>query len=29
MIIDHRTYTLYPGKLKAFLEIYETKGYPI
>jgi hypothetical protein len=29
MIIDHRTYTLHPGKLKAFLEVYETKGYPI
>lgn len=29
MIVDHRTYTLHPGKLKGFLELYETKGYPV
>ncbi len=29
MIIDHRTYTLHPGKLKSFLEVYGSKGYPI
>lgn len=29
MIIDHRTYTLHPGKLAEFLKLYETKGYPI
>lgn len=29
MIVDHRTYTLYPGKMGAFLEVYETQGYPL
>lgn len=29
MIVDHRTYTLYPGKLKAFLELYGSKGWPL
>lgn len=29
MIIDHRTYTLHPGNLPAFLKIYEEKGLPI
>lgn len=29
MIVDHRTYTLLPGKLKPFLEIYERTGYAI
>jgi hypothetical protein len=29
MIIDHRTYTLHPGKIGDFLKIYEEKGLPI
>jgi len=29
MIIDHRTYTLHPGKLPQFLKIYEEKGFPV
>jgi hypothetical protein len=29
MIIDERTYTCYPGKVKAFLEVYERLGKPI
>ncbi len=29
MIIDHRTYTLYPGKMPAFLKFYEEKGLPL
>ena len=29
MIVDHRTYTLHPGKVKAFLEIYGRKGWPL
>lgn len=29
MIVDHRTYTLHPGKLKAFLELYGGKGWPL
>lgn len=29
MIVDHRTYTLYPGKLKAFLELYGSQGWPL
>lgn len=29
MIIDHRTYTLYPGKLPALLELYAAEGYPV
>lgn len=29
MIVDHRTYTLHPGKLKAFLELYGSKGWPL
>lgn len=29
MIIDHRTYTLYPGKIPEFLKVYEEKGYPL
>lgn len=28
MIVDHRTYTLIPGKLPAFLKLYEEKGLP-
>lgn len=26
MIIDERTYTLHPGKLPAFLDLYEAEG---
>lgn len=29
MIIDHRTYTLHPGKLGEFLKLYESEGLPI
>lgn len=29
MILDHRTYTLYPGKLNEFLKIYEAEGWPV
>lgn len=29
MIVDHRTYTTYPGKLAAFLKVYEEKGLPL
>jgi hypothetical protein len=29
MIIDERTYTCFPGKLKHFLDIYEGRGKPI
>ena len=29
MIVDHRTYTLYPGKTKAFVEIYGVQGWPL
>ena len=29
MIVDHRTYTLHPGKLPAFLKVYREKGYPV
>lgn len=29
MIIDHRTYTLHPGKLNDFVKIYEELGWPI
>ncbi|HTV73705.1 MAG TPA: NIPSNAP family protein [Candidatus Acidoferrales bacterium] len=29
MIVDLRTYTVAPGKLKAYLEAYEREGYPI
>jgi len=29
MIIDERTYTCYPGKVKAFLDVYERLGKPI
>jgi hypothetical protein len=29
MFLDHRTYTLRPGALKAFLELYEREGLPI
>lgn len=29
MIVDHRTYTMVPGRLKAFLELYEQEGLPV
>ncbi|WP_110686417.1 NIPSNAP family protein [Salinicola aestuarinus] len=29
MIVDQRTYTLVPGRLHAFLELYEQEGLPI
>lgn len=29
MIVDHRTYTVIPGKLPEFLNIYETMGFPL
>lgn len=29
MIYDHRTYTIYPGKMNDFLETYGNQGYPL
>ena len=29
MIVDMRTYTMVPGRLKAFLELYEAEGLPV
>jgi hypothetical protein len=29
MILDHRTYTVHPGKLPALLELYGSEGYPV
>jgi hypothetical protein len=29
MIVDLRTYTMVPGRLKAFLELYEAEGLPV
>jgi hypothetical protein len=29
MIVDLRTYTIVPGRLAAFLELYEKEGLPI
>jgi hypothetical protein len=29
MIVDHRTYTLRPGVMAAYLKLYEEKGLPI
>lgn len=29
MIVDLRTYTMVPGRLGAFLEVYEKEGLPI
>ena len=29
MIVDHRTYTIYPGKTPTFTKIYEEFGYPL
>jgi hypothetical protein len=29
MILDHRTYTLHPGRIGEFLKLYETEGFPV
>ena len=29
MLIDMRTYTMVPGRLKAFLDLYEAEGLPV
>ena len=29
MIVDLRTYTMVPGRLKAFLALYEAEGLPV
>lgn len=29
MIIDHRTYTAYPGKLNDFIKVYSEQGFEI
>lgn len=29
MIVDHRVYTLYPGKVGPFLELFERDGLPL
>jgi hypothetical protein len=29
MILDHRTYTLHPGKLNDYLRIYEAEGWSV
>lgn len=29
MIVDHRTYTLHPGRMAPFLKLYEEKGWPV
>ncbi|MCB1747478.1 MAG: NIPSNAP family protein [Gammaproteobacteria bacterium] len=29
MIVDHRTYTLLPGKMALFLDIYQRVGWPL
>ena len=29
MIVDHRTYTVIPGKLPGFLKLYAEKAYPL
>lgn len=29
MIVDHRTYTLHPGKTNEYLELYEKHGFAI
>lgn len=29
MIVDIRTYTAFPGKLPAWLKLYEAEGFPI
>jgi NIPSNAP len=29
MLVDIRTYTVFPGLLKAYLEVYESHGLPV
>jgi len=29
MILDHRTYTLHPGKLNDYLRLYESEGWAV
>ena len=29
MIVDHRTYTIHPGKTPTFTKIYQELGYPL
>ena len=29
MIVDHRTYTCHPGKLKSFVDLYEKMAWPL
>lgn len=29
MIVDHRTYTIHPGKLPQFVELYREYAYPL
>lgn len=29
MILDHRTYTLHPGRLAEYLKIYEAEGWAV
>ena len=29
MIVDHRTYTLHPGKMKEYVDRYEREGLPV
>ena len=29
MIVEQRTYTLHPGKVPEYLDLYEREGYPI
>ena len=29
MIVDHRTYTLFPGKVGPFLDVFEREGLPL
>jgi hypothetical protein len=29
MILDHRTYTIVPGKLGELLKLYEAEGWPV
>lgn len=29
MIVDHRTYTVKPGKMPAYLELYKKEGLPL
>ncbi|MEZ5647434.1 MAG: NIPSNAP family protein [Alphaproteobacteria bacterium] len=29
MIVDHRTYTLFPGTIVSYMKLYEDVGYPL